>query len=74
MITQLKPDLCKYVENISQCEEIDSNLDGQIYGNLSSHLIEIFDMEICLKMRVNLENLIDESPKDRDWITSKRMI
>lgn len=74
MINQIKPDLSKYVEDISQSDEIDSNLNGQIYGNASSPLIEMFDMEICLKIRVNLENLIDESSKGRDWIIRRRVI
>lgn len=74
MINKITSDFYKYIENFNQCEEIDSNLGAQIYGNISSHLIEIFDMEICLKMRVNLENLIDESSKDRDWIIRRRMI
>lgn len=74
MIRQIKPDLYKYIEDISRYDEIDRNLNGQIYEHVSTPLIEIFDMEICLKMRVDLENLIDESSKDRDWVTSRRMI
>lgn len=74
MITHIKPDFYKHVEVLSQCDEIDGNLNGNVYGGISTHLIEILDMDITLKMRVDLEGIIDESSRMRDYITSRRMI
>lgn len=74
MIRQIKPDLSKYVEDISQSDEIDSNLNGRIYGELSSPLIEITDMGVTMHMRIDLEGIIDDASRMRDWINSRRMI
>ena len=74
MINQIKPDLNKHVEELAQSDEIDGNLNGNVYAGISTHLIEILDMGATMAMRIHLEGMIDESSKMREWITSRRMI
>lgn len=74
MIHQIKSDFDKHVEELAQSDEIDGNLNGNVYAGISTHLIEILDMGATMAMRVHLEGIIDESSRMRDYITSRRMI
>ena len=72
MIHKIIPDFYQYVEILSPADKVGT--PNNIYGKLASTLVEIFDMNIAFNIRIHLEELIDESSKDGDWITRIRMI
>lgn len=72
MIYQIIIDFYQYAEILSNADE--AGTANYIYGELASPLVELFDMNIAFNIRIHLEEIIDESSKDRDWITRRRMI